>query len=462
MNCVECFREIGIASICPYCGTDQEKDFSERQAKHALPRGYRLGNQYELGKLLGAGGFGITYLARNLNDGSLAAVKEFYPAEFCARDKSGNVVPRRNQQVYNDSVDRFYQEAKTLHKLSKSPYVVHVLGFYKKNNTAYIAMEYVQGKNLAVFLKESGGRIPYNEAKKYIIQTALALNDVHRNNIIHSDVSPSNIIINKDGEIRLIDFGAAKANLHENINLSTIQLKPGFAPPEQYPGSKLQLGPWTDIYALACTFYRIATGKSVPSVSLRNNGEGIAPVSSIVSEADAAIDATIHKALELNYKKRYLTIDDFLVDFTIDEMTSVEFVPPVPDSGFFKKLFNKAKMVSLKKGSENFAYVEVIVGLHKGEKLNLNPGKQYLIGRQPDMCDLVVSSSSTISRVHCSLTYNATDGSVIVEDKSSNGSSVDDRHMIHNSSLKMGQSFLLALAGKEAVLRIEISRGSNT
>jgi len=476
MKCPKCFREIGAPSYCPFCGLDIRDEIELRKKKKALPPLYVLANRYELGILLGAGGFGITYLARDIMNNQFVAVKEFFPAELCARAATGAVVPQRNKQAFDRSVEHFYNEAKTLHKLDRCPSVANVDGFLRANETAYIVMEYVRGENLKQHMQRSGNVLPYNVAKYIVIQIALALGEVHRVGIVHSDISPSNILIEPGGDVKLIDFGASRSYLHENDSSLTVQLKPGFAPPEQYAGSGLKLGPWTDIYALACTFYRMVTGQMPPPAMERQGGAKVTPLSELVPETEARVEQAIQKAMELNYHERYQSADEFIADFSDYGQVETNLEPgegggagtvlvePLEEEKetFLTKL--KKRLLGARKGTTDAggghtekrttAYVEVLQGKNAGSRLCLSDGRQYLIGRQSDICDLVVSDESVISRVHCTLRFDAGEKYVEVIDKSKNGTTLEDGTILHGESFLIRNDCTLLLSRGEVILQI--------
>lgn len=472
MRCARCFKEIGSETMCPLCGFDLDAEQQRRYASKALPLMHRLAGKYELGEMLGAGGFGITYLARDTADGKLVAVKEFFPSELCDRAADGRVIPRRSEETFTKSVQHFYEEAKTLYALGRCPSVAGVDGFFRGNNTSYIVMEYARGETLKAYTARCGNRVPYNYAKHIVIQIALALSEVHALGIVHSDISPSNILIQPSGDVKLVDFGASRSFLNKSNPMQTVQVKPGFAPPEQYTGSNLKLGPWTDIYALACTFYRIATGKMPPPAAERRAGAAVTPMSVYVPETEPRVEDTINHAMELDFQKRYKNADEFIADFTDyvrqENVTDLQDTDGGTKSVELKgKLFEKLRRAvksKLNRGSEQKtptteAYVEVIEGLNPGTKIRLEPGRQYLIGRQADICDMVVSNSSVISRVHCAMSFNSDERTVMLYDKSSNGITLGNGRTLRGESISLSGDSMVALSEGEVILNIVIKNG---
>lgn len=470
MRCAGCFREIGQAQVCPLCGLDQEAEQRHRSGSKALPIMYRLAGKYDLGRMLGAGGFGITYLAKDIVNGQLVAVKEFFPAELCDRAGDGRVIPHRSQEAFSRSVQHFYEEAKTLYALGQCPSVAGVEGFFRGNNTSYIVMEYVRGESLKEFIAKCGGRVPYNYAKHIIVQIALALSEIHASGIVHSDISPANILMEPSGDVKLVDFGASRSFLNKTGETRTVQVKPGFTPPEQYTGSTMQLGPWTDIYALVCTFYRMVTGKLPPEAAARKSGETVTPLTVYVPEAEPRIEYTIERAMELDYQKRYRTADEFIADFTdyarqekATDLQNTDGTKFVETKGnLFEKLMKAVRetfgSADKTKRQKTQAYIDVLEGLNRGARLVLEPGRQYLIGRQEDMCDLVVSNNSVISRVHCAVKFDSAEGTVTIYDKSSNGVTLGDGRRLCGGSAVLNSDCMAALSEGEVILNIVINK----
>ena len=260
-------------SVCPHCGYSE---FDKNEPNH-LPAGTVLRGQYLVGKVLGHGGFGITYMGWDLYLEMLVAIKEFYPASTVNRDVSQSLSVRVNTmdgaQRYEQSRERFLREAQTLAKLQSVPEIVGVQGFFTENNTAYIIMEYVKGVDLRHYVQQRGGKIPANEILALMEPVVRALDTVHRAGMVHRDISPDNIMLCYQGGAKLLDFGAVRAvdNLDADIDLSHSTeaiLKHGFAPMEQYR-SRGNMGPWTDEYGFCASVYYCLTGLVPPDAPTR-------------------------------------------------------------------------------------------------------------------------------------------------------------------------------------------------
>jgi len=351
-------------------------------------------------------------------------------------------------------VEHFYEEAQTLQKLRRCPSVVNVEGFFKQNNTAYLVMELLEGESVKSFARHYGDRIPYQQAKYITLQIALALSEVHLLGIIHSDISLSNIFIMPNGDVKLIDFGASRSFLQSGSDF-TAQLKPGYAPPEQYDGKGDRLGPWTDIYALACTFCRMVSGKAVPSAAQRANGAPIPNLNSVPGIEQSA-KAAIEKALALDYRQRYHSTDEFILAFSeyADEATDEPSVSVENTVAAVKKWWKKLSDIA---GLEKFypanAYVQVLLGKVPGMTVSLNDAQPCRIGRQPDVCELVVSDAPVISRVHCVACYDRRNGRITLYDKSSNGVRLEDGTELRGGSVELRRDTTVYLSGGHVVLR---------
>ena len=244
---------------CEHCGFDDRPN-----EIHQLPMGVVLKERYFIGKALGQGGFGITYIAWDSHDKAPVAIKEFFPSGAVQRaSQTGlNVTSYRDAtKSFTNNKARFSKEATSLLQMKGLPEVVQVKDFFEEYNTAYIVMEYVDGITLKNYVKQLGRPLRPDEVISMLKPLVRALRDVHQLHLLHRDISPDNIMLAKDGGIKLIDFGTVRYMDDTNLSKSTEAiLKPGFAPMEQYQ-NRGKLGPWTDVYALCATMYFCMTGK---------------------------------------------------------------------------------------------------------------------------------------------------------------------------------------------------------
>lgn len=227
---------------------------------HALPAGFQL-LQYDIEKVLGQGGFGLTYLAHDRQLKRTVAIKECFVAEIAVRELDGKVRPRSSldEKMVAWGLDRFLQEAQTLARF-KHPNLVQVLNFFEANNTAYMVMEYEQGESLTDWIKQ---RRPLSYPLLLALVEPLlgGLKALHLTGFIHRDIKPSNIYIrDSDNSPVLLDFGSARHAMGEQTKTMTTLLTPGYAPFEQYYSDSKRQGPWTDIYALSAVLYWVLAG----------------------------------------------------------------------------------------------------------------------------------------------------------------------------------------------------------
>ncbi len=236
----------------------------------ALPAGYRL-HWYVLDRVLGQGGFGITYLARDTNLERDVAIKEYLPTEIARRraDTSLHARTQSEEARYVWGLERFLVEARTLARFDH-PNIVRVHSVFEANNSAYMVMRFEEGANLAAVLEQGG---PQNERQvtNWLLPILDGLQLVHGAGFIHRDIKPENIYIRTDGSPVLLDFGSARQSFGSSKTV-TILVAPGYAPLEQYYGDASTQGAWTDIYSLGATCYRAIAGRPPYDAIVRAKG----------------------------------------------------------------------------------------------------------------------------------------------------------------------------------------------
>ncbi|HQE74732.1 MAG TPA: bifunctional serine/threonine-protein kinase/formylglycine-generating enzyme family protein, partial [Myxococcota bacterium] len=282
----------------------------------SLPAGALLDGKYRIGRVLGAGGFGITYLAVDENLGLRVAIKEYMPRSDAVRSTDGHsVLPGTHQdkEAFEFGLEKFLEEARVLARISEkdNPRIVSILNFFKANGTAYLVMRYLEGQTLASLLNSRGGRLPENEA--IVILTAMldGLREIHGAGLIHRDIKPHNVFITNDGGIKLIDFGAARYAQGAKSRSLTQVFTPPYAPYEQYSQQGNQ-GPWTDIYAVGVTFYQMLTGRLLnDALSRKENPLFILPHTATRGRVSKDLDAVVAKAISPEVHNRYRNVDEF-------------------------------------------------------------------------------------------------------------------------------------------------------
>ncbi|MEO1206537.1 MAG: protein kinase [Pseudomonadota bacterium] len=271
----------------------------------ALPAGIELVKDYRVERVLGAGGFGITYLADEIALARSVTIKEYFPSDFAARDGVSDAAPRSQDSSgdYQWGLDRFIEEAQILARFSH-PNIVRVYRYFKANNTAYMVLHFEEGQSFKAWLK-SLGRAPRQKELDAILAPILdALAVIHEADFLHRDIAPDNIIIRNDGSPVLIDFGSARGEMAGHSKTVSALVKPGYSPYEQYAETSRQQGPWTDIYALAATIYTAIAGRRPPD----------APSRVVQDDKPLAKDAALSA-----YRKRFLSAIDRALSLSIED-----------------------------------------------------------------------------------------------------------------------------------------------
>jgi serine/threonine protein kinase len=225
--CLGCFSDKNSQNPCPYCG--YTPDSSPGAGLYLIP-GTLLFGKYLVGRVLGQGGFGITYLGWDTNLDIRIAIKEFFPQGLVSRVPGENSVISYTGEVreqFTFGVESFLREAKTLARFEHHPNIVTVRDFFKENNTAYMVMSFIEGVTLLEHLKNSGDKIPVEQAVQIIMPVLDALKEVHKAGIMHRDISPDNIFIDREGRVVIIDFGAARQEMREKSKSLSVILKAG-------------------------------------------------------------------------------------------------------------------------------------------------------------------------------------------------------------------------------------------
>ncbi len=306
--CLFCFGDLDQNRVCRDCGkrADDKPNLPHQIAKRSM-----LNKRYLMGKVIGEGGFGITYSAWDSQKQIKVAIKEYYPSGYVSRDPRSNKViinSKLNHAASNRGLKRFIEEAQNLSKIRNLSGIVSVLDFFALNDTAYIVMEYLDGISLKKYIHRKGKLTALN-ALTILKPVIYSLEAVHEQGLIHRDISPDNILLTRDGEVKLIDFGASKHANPDGQSVSIV-LKQGFAPEEQYRLHGEQ-GPWTDIYAMAVTIYFCITGQLPPESIQRMYEDTMLPPSALGADILEETEKALLKALSVFAKDRYRDIPSF-------------------------------------------------------------------------------------------------------------------------------------------------------
>lgn len=306
--CPYCMGSVRPGEPCPACGLTQS---SYTPAPHHLPPGTVLMDRYLIGRALGEGGFGITYIGRDLRLEMKVAIKEYFPSDRAARDADASMDVHscmgRGNPGYEQGLSRFLCEARTMARMEKQPQIVMVRDYFEANNTAYIVMEYVEGTNFIDLAARRGGRIPASELFPLIEPLFTALSAMHKAGLIHRDISPDNLML-EQGSVRLLDFGCARESSQGTDSTMAVALKQGYAPIEQY--QCMGQGPWTDVYALSATIYFCLTGRVPPKSLDRLLSDELAAPRALGVDITLEQQRALLRGMEINPEKRCQTVDE--------------------------------------------------------------------------------------------------------------------------------------------------------
>lgn len=418
MLCPNCFTEIG-SSVCPNCNYNTQK---QNHVPKALPYFTVLNSRYQIGRVLGKGGFGITYVAKDLYTNEIVAVKECVPDAYVSR-QGQYLVPKENSSMeFDECIRCFKNEKNTLKILSGIPGVVGFIDEFSENNTAYFVMEFVEGVTLKRLTMKNGGTIPLGSCMYIFLLVGSILTSIHSSGVIHRDISPENIMISSSGDIVIIDFGAAK-NRHSSYVDKTTFLKHGFAPPEQYEINGNH-GEWTDVYALAATFYTVVSGQPLIDAQVRKDRDTMKSLYELDCGLPKDLSDSIDKALSLSIYDRYMSISNFFEDMG---KYSVYAEDGIDDS--LMEIVNMYHISEVRKtntgrsvySSELTPYVQILTGLSADNKIKIPEYGFISLGKDPAVVDFALSDSNGISRRHCIVGYDRSKNRFIVIDRSTNG-----------------------------------------
>ena len=290
--------------------------------QHLQPNTTLQGGKYRIERVLGQGGFGNTYIATNTVFDDHVAIKEFFMQGVNDRDEiSGSVTigVESNTQQFDEQKEKFKKEARRLRKL-KNEHIVKVHDLFEENGTAYYVMDYIDGESLAEKIKKNGQPFTEAEVRSILSQILEALKEVHQNEIWHLDLKPGNIMVDKQGNAYLIDFGASK-QIRANGSMTTstaLCYTPGYAPNEQIGQMYDRFGPWTDIYALGATIYNLLTNKKPPmAIDIEEDEEDAFTFSNGISDN---LRKLVVWMMQPKRKARPQSVDEILLKFSDSEI----------------------------------------------------------------------------------------------------------------------------------------------
>ena len=318
---------------------------------HALPSGYRI-EEYELVRVLGSGGFGITYLGYDHHLDKAVAIKEYLPNDLAVRTENHSVLPKSTQDRadYEWGLERFLNEAQTLARFDHR-HIIKIHRFFRAHGTGYIVMEYAEGETLSDVLQRKG-TLTEAELKQLLFPILDGLEAVHEADFLHRDIKPGNIVIRDDGSPVLIDFGSARQAVAGKSRSVTAIVTPGYASIEQY-SVKGRQGPWTDIYALGAVCYRCLNGEPPNDATERLREDPLVPAAErSKGKASASLLGAIDRALRVDEGERPQSIKGWRSELEGADDTGTGY-PSKDNDRATTKLHNKGQDL----GGDNFAEI---------------------------------------------------------------------------------------------------------
>lgn len=329
MLCENCFEEVE-SSHCPNCGYDPSDSVC---SPTLLQPGSVLSEKYAVGGVIGVGGFGVTYLAYDKTAERKAAVKEYFPRDIAHRAAYDPAVIKDDPEVFDEGAEKLCREAQIVSDFKENPNIVKIYDIFRANNTVYLAMEFLRGKTIKEYICDCG--VLDAPGAVYVANCILnALSAMHGAHVLHRDISPDNMILCGTGDVKLIDFGAARRVVEEHTqNFSTI-VKYGFAPPEQYR-KKTEQGAWSDLYSLGSTIYYALTGDIPADPMSRFDNDDTFSENNFGIEED--LWNIITKATRLNAEERYQSAEEMLE--ALDKLAYAPRPVTFPDDELFRPIF---------------------------------------------------------------------------------------------------------------------------
>lgn len=450
-KCPACYADMaGNQCVCGY------RAAPERDYALALPNCTVLNQRYILLRVLGAGGFGVTYQAKDMKRGGYCAVKEYVPVGLATRNQDGQLLPENQgkRAVYFHGMQRFLEEAYILQKLRSFPAIVTIFDCFEENGTAYFAMEYVYGTTVKAQVV-SAGKLPVEEALRITAAVAGVLDRIYKTcGVFHRDISPENIMLSKDGAVKLLDFGSAKFISRETCQNFTVVLKDGYAPPEQYSSTTPQ-GPYTDVYALASTFYYMVTGSKIPSAMARVAGKTYMSLCDMLDVPQYLSEAVDH-ALRLSRKARTQDCEAFLRELRL--LPTVDSLPQqiLPASHSQQSPSQKDS----DKAPPQKARIRILYGATSRTEL-IAPERFYRVGRS-ERCEICLPEDLHLSKIHCYLFYSKTRRLFAVKDISRNGILVGSQKLPQNQFVFFRHTVQLSMPGGSYILELIFPEDSNS
>ncbi len=321
MGCMEKYND--QLAFCPHCGRPFQ---CEPEQPYYIAPGTVLHQRYIVGKVLGSGGFGITYIGWDYLLERKVAIKEYFPREYVTRmmnQPQVMVYPGERASWYREGLEKVLEEAKRLAQFEAVSGIVQIYDCFPENGTSYIVMEFLEGMTLKAYLDQKGP-MEEKQALQVVLQIAWAMEEVHAAGILHRDISPDNIyVLNPESpeklKVKLLDFGAARYSATKEQRSLSVIIKPGYAPEEQYYRRGEQ-GPWTDVYALAATLYKMLTGITPENALERKVKDELQRPSKLGYSLSRSTEAALMNALHMSIRERTQSMEEFAHELTAENV----------------------------------------------------------------------------------------------------------------------------------------------
>lgn len=425
--CPNCFETKYGNGECQKCGYREDND---KYSSIAIKPGTILKNRYIMGRILGKGGFGITYKAYDIEQGKICAIKEYAPSDGENQDSMVD----KGSRKYNWGLQKFIEEANILQRLKGLPEVVDIYECFQENNRVYFSMEFLDGVNLNRVIHNTASRTDVRWVTSIIYQVALAIGKIHKNEKkYHGDISPENIFITKEGKVKIIDFGSVGDFKGESTEKEeSVLLKLKFSPPELY-SSRMPRGSYTDVYALAATYYYALSGQAVPTAAERMKGMKYTALKQMGIGIPDRVSDLADRSMELDYRNRTQTMEEF--------------------AGGIRDI--------LKIPSRPVPYIEMDVGKMKGRRWQIPLDQQVSVGRSEKDNLVAIPDNHEISRVHCLITYCSRKNLFIIRDVSRNGTLVSGRLLENQKDYEIQPFTTVLLVTGECRIKLGVMSGES-
>lgn len=302
-----CMEPLESGGVCPLCGYSPDAS----SLSSYLQPGISLNDRYVIGKLLSYNGEGATYIGFDTVTSSKVTIKEYMPDTLCSRDKDSSIISVRQNCVaqYKAFMSEFVELNKMLAKMRTLSHINPPIDMFGDNNTGYVVFRYIEGENLAKYLKDHAGELTWEEVKKLFPPIFTTLSLVHNAGLVHRGISPENIIVTEKDELKLIGFSIADSRT-ANTELAS-EIFHGYAAPEQYSSSNWQ-GTWTDVYGICALLYRILTGTAPTDAMERVANDTLPEPWKLNPNIPANVSKVIMNGMTLSGEMRIQTVTELV------------------------------------------------------------------------------------------------------------------------------------------------------